>query len=133
MSLMLTLAVDDLDRTATFYGDILGLSLQPLRGAAGSVSALLLQQGDASLVFRQSEALAACHPALFQHLHRHPRGLGLTLEFELPHMEALLHRLERCGVQVRYELQDDQHGRHEIWLHDADGYLLILSAQLDRA
>jgi len=131
MSPTLTLAVADLDRTERFYLDILGLRMEAFEPAPGYPRVLLLVQGDAAILFRQQQALAASHPALFEHLDRHPKGVGMTLELELPDLNATCRAIDRHGLHPLYELEDAEYGRKELWIHDPDGYLLILSASLE--
>ena len=55
-----------------------------------------------------------------------PRGVGLFLELTLPDLSPARHRLARRGWRLLYELEDAEFDREEIWLHDPDGYLLVL-------
>lgn len=126
MNLTLTLAVRDLELTAEFYGDILQMNIERFVPAAGHPPVLLLSRGDATILFRESESLEASHPALFQNLDRHPKGVGVTLEFALSALGPLRKNIDRRGLHLLYELEDEEFGRHEFWLHDPDGYLLIL-------
>lgn len=126
MNLTLTLGVNNLDQTAAFYGDLLRLPIERFLPAAGHQPVLLLRRGDASILFRQLESLEAQHPALFQDLDRHPLGVGVTLEFTLADLGPILRAVDRLQLHLLYELEDDEFGRHEIWLHDPDGYLVIL-------
>lgn len=127
MSLTLTLAVADLERTEAFYGHLLGLRLQRLQPGPDFPELLLLTHGDTVILFRQQAALEASHPALFEHLDRQPKGVGMTLELELPDLETSSRMLHRKELHLVYELDDREFDRQEIWLHDPDGYLLILS------
>jgi catechol 2,3-dioxygenase-like lactoylglutathione lyase family enzyme len=126
MSFTLTLAVADLFRTAAFYGETLLLPTEWLHLGGSSPAGLLLRQGDATVVFRPTAVLAAQHPLLFDSLERHPRGLGLMLEFTIGPWRQMLRQLERQDMPLLYELEDDEFDRREIWLHDPDGYLLVL-------
>lgn len=127
MSLTLTLAVADLDRTEEFYRDWLRQPVERLDPLAGQRSVLLLLFGETAVLFRQDETLAATHPALFQHLDRHPKGQGMSLELDYTDLGPISRTLDRYGYHLLYELQDDEHQRRELWLHDPDGYLLILT------
>jgi hypothetical protein len=126
MSFTLTLAVADLSRTAFFYSEILLLPSEWLHIGGPTPAGLLLRQGDATILFRPTEALAARHPPLFDSLDRHPRGLGVLLEFTIAPWQEVLRRLDRRQVPLLYELEDDEFDRRELWLHDPDGYLLVL-------
>ena len=131
MNLTLTLAVRDLDLTAEFYGDILQMTIERFIPAPGHPAVLLLSCGDATVLFRGSETLEATHPALFQNLDRHPKGVGMTLEFSLKALAPLVKSIDRRGLHVLYELEDEEFGRRELWLHDPDGYLLIFAEEPD--
>ncbi len=126
MSLSLTLAVDDLDRTERFYRDVLHFAVQRLVPAQGRPPVLLLREGDATILFREKEVLEAVHPAAFQHLDRHQRGTGMTIEFTVGDLRPVSRSLFRREWPVLYELEDDEHNRRELWLHDPDGYVLVL-------
>jgi catechol 2,3-dioxygenase-like lactoylglutathione lyase family enzyme len=129
MNLTLTLAVRDLARTAAFYHEVLGLAVERLVPAPGHPPVLLLLRGDAAVLFRESVALEAMHPALFQNLERHPFGVGVALELPLPALKPVLKSIDRHQLHTLYELEDAEHRRREIWLHDPDGYLVILTEE----
>jgi len=129
MSLTLTLAVADLERTELFYRELLRLPIEPLEPAPGCPPLLCLLQGESVLLFRQDRALEASHPALFQNLDRHPRGVGMTIELEMADLAPTSRNLDRIGYHLLYELEDAEHQRRELWLHDPDGYLLILTQE----
>ncbi len=124
--LTVTLAIADLGVTEHFYTETLGLSIERFVPLAGHPPILLLRRETATLLFRETAVLEALHPALFQNLARHPVGVGITLELEVPDLRPLLRRLERRGWPLLYELEDEEFDRREIWLHDPDGYLLVL-------
>jgi catechol 2,3-dioxygenase-like lactoylglutathione lyase family enzyme len=129
MNFTLTLAVSDLERTAIFYGEILELAIERFVPVPGHPAVLLLGHGEATVLFRETAALEALHPALFQDLERHPRGVGVTLEFAVRELKPILKNIARRGLHTLYELEDDEFGRHEVWLHDPDGYLVIFSEE----
>ncbi len=126
MNLTLTLGVADLDQTTAFYRDVLQLPIERFVPAEGHRPLLMLRRGDATILFRELETLEAQHPALFQSLDRHPLGIGMTLEFTVIDLRPILRTVERQQRHLLYELEDDEFERHEIWLHDPDGYLVIL-------
>lgn len=126
MSFILNLAVEDLERTLEFYREVLGLPVERFAPAVGHPEVLILRRGETTLLFREIEVVEALHPALFQNLHRHPLGVGLSLEFSLPDLCGASHNLDRRGLHTLYELDDAEFGRAELWLHDPDGYLVVL-------
>jgi catechol 2,3-dioxygenase-like lactoylglutathione lyase family enzyme len=129
MTFTLTLAVSDLERTADFYGELLELAIERFLPMPGHPPVLLLGHGEATVLFRETAALEALHPALFQNLERHPRGVGVTLEFSVGELNPLLKKFARQQLHTLYELEDEEFNRREVWLHDPDGYLVILSEE----
>ncbi len=122
----LTLGVRDLDATDFFYREVLALELETFVPAAGHPPVLILCHAGATILFRELTTLEALHPALFQNLSRHPLGVGVTLELTVPRLRPILKQVARRNLHLLYELEDDQFGRREIWLHDPDGYLVVL-------
>jgi len=133
MSLTLTLAVRDLDRTEYFYDRVLGLPLSRVLPAPGHPPVLLLQLGDCVLCFRDAGVMEAMHPALLQNFERHAFGVGMNIEIALDDIAPLSRRLDREEVRILYELDDEEFGRKEIWVHDPDGYLLVLMQEPEAA
>lgn len=129
MQLLLTLTVEDLERTERFYREVLGLTLERLEVFPGRPGALLLRRGTAAVLFRAAAVQQALHPALFASWHRHAAGVGVSLELPVRRLRPLQRALDRHGLHPVYELADDEHRRHEVWLHDPDGYLLVLSEE----
>ncbi|PLX84281.1 MAG: hypothetical protein C0617_08450 [Desulfuromonas sp.] len=127
MSVTLTLAVSDLETTASFYGGVLQLDLERFMPAPGHPPVLLLYHGDAVVLFRQMETLEALHPSVFQNLDRHPLGIGMTVEFGVKTLDPVLKNIQHNQLHTLYELEDEEHDRREVWIHDPDGYLVILS------
>lgn len=132
MSLTLTLAVTDLAQTEDFYREQLLQPIERLSTDAGLPGVLLLMRNECVVLFRQDNSLAAMHPALFQNLGRHPKGVGVALELTYDELDPVSRRLDRLEHHLLYELQDKEHRRREIWLHDPDGYLLILTQEPSR-
>jgi len=133
MHFTLTLAVSDLERTETFYGEVLELSVERFVPLPEHPPVLLLGHGEATVLFREAATLEALHPALFQSLERHPRGIGVTLEFSLESLKAPLRNIARQQLHTLYELEDEEFQRREVWLHDPDGYLVILTEEPNAA
>ncbi len=126
MNLTMTLGVNDLDQTAAFYSELLHLPIERFVPAPGDQPLLILRRGDATILFRELQTLEALHPILFQNLSRHPLGIGMTLEFTVTDLAPILRAIDRQQRHLLYELEDDEFDRHEIWLHDPDGYLVVL-------
>ena len=129
MQLSVTIGVADLDQSEMFYREILGLSPQRGRVAAQFPEYLLLRCNDSSILFRQLDYLEAQHPALLQNLSRSPLGVGLQLELTCPDLAQIRRNIHRFQWPIAYELEDQEHQRNELWLHDPDGYLLVLNEE----
>lgn len=126
MSFILNIAVEDIDRTQRFYGETLLMPVERFVPAPGHPTVLILRQGQTTLLFRQFEVVEAMHPAVFQNLQRHPLGVGVSLEFEIANLDEVERNIDRRGLHTLYELDDAEFDRSELWLHDPDGYLVVL-------
>ncbi|WP_029913385.1 VOC family protein [Pelobacter seleniigenes] len=133
MQLNLTLGVTDLQRSQIFYSEILELEVDSQPAHNSRPAFLLVRCGATRLVLQPLAVLEAQHPALLQNLSRDTLGVGLQLEFSCPDMSALLHRLQARHWPILYELEDQEHQRRELWLHDPDGYLLVLNEEQEPA
>lgn len=127
MGLLITLAVDDIDRSAHFYRDLLQLPLQRHTLDGSQEQMLLLEQGDTTILLRTTSAVEAGHPAALQHLQRQSRGIGVSFDFKVDNLDLILRCLERHHIATLHESDDQQHGIRELWLYDPDNYLLILT------
>ena len=132
MDFTLNLAVADLERTALFYREVLQLNPEPFTPLNGGPRVLLLGQGESTIVFRELIVVEALHPALFQNLQRQPLGIGISLEFSVPDLRPIRHGITRRQLHTLYELEDAEFGRHELWLHDPDGYLIMLLQEIEK-
>lgn len=128
LSLTITLAVEDLDRSEQFYRDTLCLPVERINPGRGFPDLLLIRQGEgAALLLRQSAAMEASHPALFQHLDRLAKGIGVNIELTVADLDRVDNMVRRQQLHTLYDLEDSEHQRRELWLHDPDGYLLMLT------
>ncbi len=129
MQLSLTLGVADLQQTEDFYREILQLNPQHSPEDGKTPAMLLLRCGETCIVFRPLIDLEAQHPAVLQNLSRHSLGVGMQLELSCSDLTVVQNCLERYQWPVVYELEDDEHQRSELWLHDPDGYLIVLNEE----
>ncbi|MEA3464566.1 MAG: VOC family protein [Thermodesulfobacteriota bacterium] len=127
MSLIITLAVTDIDRSEYFYRDILQLPVKRFTAQGSSNPALLISHGDTSILLREAQVLEAHHPAAFQHLERQSRGVGVSFDFQIDNLALVQRVIERQQLSCLYELEDQEHGFRELWLYDPDHYLIILT------
>ncbi|OQY16290.1 MAG: hypothetical protein B6I36_10480 [Desulfobacteraceae bacterium 4572_35.1] len=127
MSLIITLAIDNIDRSNYFYRDILQLPIQRHILQENNQEVLAITQGDSLILLREASEVEAEHPAALQHLQRQSRGVGVSFDFQVDNLEQIHHTIERQRLTLLYELDDQEHGIHELWLHDPDNYLIILT------
>jgi catechol 2,3-dioxygenase-like lactoylglutathione lyase family enzyme len=127
MSFSVTLCVSCLNRTESFYREVLHLSILRHQLQRGMPEILILNHGSGTILFREKVALQSQHPALFAPLDRHPWGLGCSIEFEVADLEHVRREFARRQQPLLYELSDEEFGWEELWVHDPDGYLIILS------
>lgn len=123
MELNLTLAVNDIDLARSFYEDLLGLQTEE----ADRTGVLIVTFANIKVVFQPLAQMEQQHPAFLQHLGRSALGAGVQLELNCPDLDSVESRLDQCGWPVVYELDDQEHGRREIWIQDPDGYLIVLN------
>lgn len=129
MQLSITLGAADLQRSENFYREILQLQPQRNQVDGRTPDFLLLRCGESCIVFRPLAELEAQHPVLLQNLVRQPLGVGVQLELSCPDLAVIRCSIERWQWPVAYELEDEEHQRSEIWLHDPDGYLIVLNEE----
>jgi catechol 2,3-dioxygenase-like lactoylglutathione lyase family enzyme len=127
MSLNLTLAAADLEKTAIFYRKILLLSPELIQNSDTENDFLLLFFGEIKVVFQDLQVMEARHPALLQNLTRDSLGVGVQLELNYDNLDDVYRMIKYYHWPIAYELDDQEHHRRELWLHDPDGYLLVLN------
>ena len=133
MRLNLTLGVDSLEISAAFYHDLLGLPVEPVSATGGEPTALILRCGQVSVLLEPLTQHIARHPTLFQNLEHYPRGTGVRLEFTCRDLGLVLKKLQNARIPLAYELEDREFDRKKVWVHDPDGYLLVLNQEGDGA
>jgi len=129
MSLNLTLAAADLEKTAIFYRKILLLSPELIQGSQTESGFLRLFFGEMKVVFQNLQDMEAGHPALLQNLTRDPLGVGVQLKLNCDNLDDVYQMIKYYHWPIAYELDDQEHRRRELWLHDPDGYLLVLNEE----
>ena len=129
MLLNLTLAATDLEKTATFYRKVLLLSPELIQPSALENSFLRLFFGKVRVVFQNRQEMEARHPALLQNLTRDSFGVGVQLELSYDNLDDVYRMVKYYDWPIAYELDDQEHRRRELWLHDPDGYLLVLNEE----
>ena len=130
MLLNLTLAATDLEKTAIFYRKVLLLSPELIQPSALGNSFLRLFFGKMRVAFQNRQEMEARHPALLQNLTRDSFGVGVQLELSYDNLDDVYRMIKYYDWPIAYELDDQEHRRRELWLHDPDGYLLVLNEDI---
>ena len=130
MLLNLTLAATDLEKTAIFYRKVLLLSPELIQPSALENSFLRLFFGKMRVAFQNRQEMEARHPALLQNLTRDSFGVGVQLELSYDNLDDVYRMVKYYDWPIAYELDDQEHRRRELWLHDPDGYLLVLNEDI---
>ncbi|WP_328990629.1 VOC family protein [Kribbella sp. NBC_01245] len=118
------IAVSDVPRSSAWYQLVLGVS----SGHGGTEYEQLRSDGVLVLQLHRLET---------EHHHGTirdpglPVGNGVALWFEVDDLDAAVRRAEKAGVQVDRALHHNPMADHrELWLRDADGYLVVLADQV---
>ncbi|HPX62263.1 MAG TPA: VOC family protein [Deltaproteobacteria bacterium] len=120
------LSVADLSVTEAFYGGILEIPVQRSLTAAGAPEHLLIDMGGIALIFVEEQDVIRAHPILERRLGLFPRGIGLTLHFEVCDIEGISDAIMEEGLEILYPLEIKPYGVKEMWCFDPDGYLVVL-------
>ncbi len=129
MQLNLTLAAVDLEKTEKFYRDILLLAPEFPQNYPAENNYLVLFVGKIKVIFQRLQEMEAQHPALLQNLTRVPLGVGVQLELNCKNLDVIYRMVNHYRWPIAYELEDQEHHRRELWLHDPDGYLLVVNEE----
>lgn len=120
------LAVTNLSITEAFYAGILELPLQRSLTAIGAPDHLVLDMDGIALVFVEEDDVVRAHPVLGNRFSMFPRGIGVTLHFEVKDLEGISDAVTEEGLEVLYPLEIKPYGVREMWCFDPDGYLIVL-------
>lgn len=120
------LAVTNLAVTEAFYAGILELPVQRSLTAIGAPNHLVLDMDGVALVFVEEDDVIRAHPVLVNRFNMFPRGIGVTLHFEIKDIESISDAITEEGLEVLYPLEIKPYGVKEMWCFDPDGYLVVL-------
>jgi catechol 2,3-dioxygenase-like lactoylglutathione lyase family enzyme len=120
------LAVTNLAVSEAFYAGILELPVQRSLTAIGAPDHLVLDMDGIALVFVEEEAVVRAHPVLGNRFSMFPRGIGVTLHFEVNDLDGISDAVMEEGLEVLYPLEVKPYGVKEMWCFDPDGYLVVL-------
>jgi catechol 2,3-dioxygenase-like lactoylglutathione lyase family enzyme len=119
-------AVTNLAVTEAFYAGILELPVQRSLTAIGAPDHLVLDMDGIALVFVEEDDVVRAHPILGNRFSMFPRGIGVTLHFEVKDLEDISDAVTEEGLEVLYPLEIKPYGVKEMWCFDPDGYLIVL-------
>jgi uncharacterized glyoxalase superfamily protein PhnB len=125
------LAVTQLAVTEAFYAGILELPVQRSITAAGAPDHLMLDMDGIALVFVEEDDVVRAHPVLGNRFSMFPRGIGVTLHFEIKDIEGISDAISEEGLEILYPLEIKPYGIKEMWCFDPDGYLVVLDEALE--
>jgi uncharacterized glyoxalase superfamily protein PhnB len=79
-----------------------------------------------ALVFVEEDDVVKAHPVLANRFNMFPRGIGVTLHFEVKDLEGISDAIAEEGLEILYPLEIRPYGVKEMWCFDPDGYLVVL-------
>jgi uncharacterized glyoxalase superfamily protein PhnB len=124
------LVVSQLLVSEAFYVGILELPVQRSFTSPGAPEHMVLDMGGIAIVFVEESDVIRAHPVLEHRLGMFPRGIGVTLHFEVKNIEEINDAIIEEGLEILYPLQVRPYGIKEMWCFDPDGYLVVLDEPL---
>lgn len=120
------LAVSQLVVTEAFYAGILELPVQRSFTSQGAPDHLIVDMNGIAIVFVEEADVVRAHPVLEPRFSMFPRGIGVTLHFEVKEIEEIRDAIMEEGLEILYPLELKPYGVKEMWCFDPDGYLVVL-------
>lgn len=120
------LAVSQLVVTEAFYSGILELPVQRSFTSQGAPDHLIVDMNGIAIVFVEEADVIRAHPVLEPRFSMFPRGIGVTLHFEVREIEEIRDAIMEEGLEILYPLEIKPYGIKEMWCFDPDGYLVVL-------
>ena len=120
------LAVSQLVVTEAFYAGILELPVQRSFTSQGAPDHLIVDMNGIAIVFVEETDVVRAHPVLEPRFSMFPRGIGVTLHFEVNKIEEIRDAIMEEGLEILYPLEIKPYGVKEMWCFDPDGYLVVL-------
>ncbi|MBI5483340.1 MAG: VOC family protein [Deltaproteobacteria bacterium] len=120
------LTVSQLVVTEAFYGGILELPVQRSFTSQGAPDHLIVDMNGIAIVFVEDADVIRAHPVLEPRFSMFPRGIGVTLHFEVEKIEEIRDAIMEEGLEILYPLEIKPYGVKEMWCFDPDGYLVVL-------
>src|SRR3954452_15853548 len=94
------LTVAELAATEAFYGGILELPIQRSLTMPGAPEHLVLDMDGIALIFVEEEDVSRNHPLLGHRLKMFPKGIGITLHFEVSGIEEVSDALMEENLEI---------------------------------
>jgi len=126
------LAVSQLIVTEAFYGGILELPIRRSFSAPGAPEHLIVDMDGISLIFVEEIDVIRTHPILEHRFSMFPRGIGVTLHFDVRDIEGIRDAILEEDMEILYHLEEKPYGVKEMWCFDPDGYLVVLEEPMER-
>jgi len=120
------LAVSQLVVTEAFYAGILELPVQRSFTSQGAPDHLIVDMNGIAIVFVEEADVVRAHPVLEPRFSMFPRGIGVSLHFEVNKIEEIRDAIMEEGLEILYPLEIKPYGVKEMWCFDPDGYLVVL-------
>lgn len=127
------LVVSQLVVTKAFYVGILELPLQRSFTSPGAPEHMVLDMDGIAMVFVEESDVIRAHPVLEHRLSMFPRGIGITLHFEVNNIEEINDAIMDEEMEILYPLEIKPYGIKEMWCFDPDGYLVVLDEPLSNS
>ena len=124
------LTVSQLVVTEAFYAGILDLPVRRSFTSKGAPDHLVIEMDGMAIVFVEEADVIKAHPVLEPRFSMFPRGIGVTLHFEVTDIEDIRDAIMEEGLEVLYPLDIKPYGVKEMWCFDPDGYLIVLDESL---
>ena len=125
------LAVSQLVVTEAFYAGILELPVQRSFTSQGAPDHLIVDMNGIAIVFVEEADVVRAHPVLEPRFSMFPRGIGVSLHFEVNKIEEIRDAIMEEGLEILYPLEIKPYGVKEMWCFDPDGYLVVLDEMVE--
>jgi catechol 2,3-dioxygenase-like lactoylglutathione lyase family enzyme len=119
------LVVSDIDRSAAFYRDVLGLPIHMTVPGAAPFAFVWLKQDDVNIFLNDRATVGELDP----HLADKPPGGSFTIYFRVTGVDALWERISP-HAKIAEAINTKPYGMREFAVEDPDGYLITLSEEM---
>lgn len=128
-SIVIQLAVEDLDTTEAFYRGILDLPVERALTSVGAPEHMVLTAQGCQIIFVEEERVVQAHPVLEPRLSSFPKGVGMTLHLTVSDLAGIYDELLDEELEILYPPERTPYGAMELWCFDPDGYLVVLEEE----